>query len=266
MQDFQHFKMSLINELEELNQIKKKVVRSLKKMPEGALVVTASNGVKQFYQKTEGEKGKGTYLNKKQRKLIHTLAQKDYNERLLKEIEKRTKRLKRIFDWLPEKGLEEVYEKLSPARKELVIPYVLTDQQYIEEWESVEYTGNDYYEHSIYFQTEKGEKVRSKSEKIIADKLYSMGIPYRYEYPIEMDNYRMVYPDFTILDIKNRREIYLEHLGMMDYPEYCEKALLKIQTYARNGIILGKNLLITFETSQNPFNINYLEQMLKEML
>jgi hypothetical protein len=81
-----------------------------------------------------------------------------------------------------------------------------------------------------------------------------------------MDNYRMVYPDFTILNIHTRQEIYLEHLGMMDYPEYCEKALLKIQTYARNGIILGKNLLITFETSQNPFNINYLEQMLKEML
>ncbi len=76
----------------------------------------------------------------------------------------------------------------------------------------------------------------------------------------------MVYPDFTILDVSNRKEIYLEHFGMMEYPEYCEKALLKIQTYARNGITLGKNLLITFETSQNPFDITYLEQILKEML
>ena len=266
MRNYRYFKMDLMNELEELNIIKKKVCRSLKRMPEGNLVVTASNGIKQFYQKIEGTKGKGTYLDKKHRKLIYSLAQKDYDERMLKEIEKRTKRLQRILDWLPDKGLEEVYEKLSPARKELVNPYVLTDEQYIEEWESVEYTGNEFYESTVSFQTEKGEKVRSKSEKIIADKLYSMGIPYRYEYPVEMDNYRMMYPDFTILDIRNRKEIYLEHLGMMDYPEYCEKALLKIQTYARNGIILGKNLLITFETSQNPLNINYLEQILKEML
>lgn len=266
MNVYQSLEKLLISQLDELNQIKKKVERRLRKAPDGELVVSSSNGCKQFYHKTAKEQQKGVYLDKKQKKLIHALAQKDYDERMLKEIEKRKKRFQRILDWLPEKGLEEVYEKLSPVRKELVNPYVLTDEQYIEEWESVEYTGNEFYDSRVTFQTENGEKVRSKSEKIIADKLYSMGIPYRYECPVEMDDYKLYYPDFTILDIKNRQEIYLEHLGMMDHPEYCEKALLKIQTYARSGIILGKNLLITFETSQNPFNINYLEQILKEML
>lgn len=266
MEQVCQIKKILEEQLGQLEKIKRKIERSMKKAPDGTLILSVSNGVTQYYYKTSLEQKKGTYISKKQKKLIHALAQKDYDERMLKEIENRTKRFKRIIDWLPDKGMEEVYENLSPARQVLVNPYVLTDEQYIEEWESVEYMGKGEYENSVYYQTEKGEKVRSKSEKIIADKLYSMGIPYRYEYPVEMDNYRTVYPDFTMLDVKNRREIYLEHFGMMEFPEYCEKALLKIQTYARNGIILGKNLFVTFETSQNPFNINYLEQMLEEML
>ena len=70
----------------------------------------------------------------------------------------------------------------------------------------------------------------------------------------------------TSLSIKNRREIYLEHFGLMEYPEYCENALLKIKTYARNGIFLGKNLIFTFETEKNPFDVTYLEMLLKECL
>ena len=75
-----------------------------------------------------------------------------------------------------------------------------------------------------------------------------------------------MYPDFTILDVSNRKEIYLEHFGMMDDDEYCNKAISKIQNYARYGIFAGKNLLLTFETRQNPLNTIYLEELLAEFL
>lgn len=118
---------------------------------------------------------------------------------------------------------------------------------------------------SILF-TERGEKVRSKSEKILADKLYSMGIPYRYEYPLKLGRYGTVYPDFTLLNVKTRKEYLLEHFGMMDNPEYCQKALLKIEEYARCGIYPGKNLLCTFETSRKSPNMTIIEQMLDKFL
>ena len=128
----------------------------------------------------------------------------------------------------------------------------------------MEYKGRLFLDDAVSFLTEKGERVRSKSEKIIADKLYAMEIPYRYEYPLELKGERVIYPDFTLLDVANRREIYLEHLGLMDNADYCNKTILKLQSLARHGIFLGKNLLLTFETKQNPLNIIYLEELLKE--
>lgn len=75
---------------------------------------------------------------------------------------------------------------------------------------------------------EKGERVRSKSEVIIADMLNRKGISYRYEYPVYLKNVGQIYPDFTVLDAIRRREIYWEHLGMMDDPDYAEMAILRV--------------------------------------
>lgn len=113
------------------------------------------------------------------------------------------------------------------------------------------------------FVTEKGERVRSKSEKIIADKLYMMGIPYRYEYPLVLNNGVIVYPDFTILRMPRRQEVYLEHFGMMDDMNYVDTTLFKINSYEKNDIYLGVNLFITYETSRQPFNTKKLNEMFK---
>lgn len=264
MNEFLLLKKVLTKHLKELKQIKGKAERALKKAPEGKLILSRSNGSTQYFWKTDSIQKKGRYLDKKSRKLAVALAQKEYDQNLLKEIEKREKKISRILELLPERGLEEAYEKLSPSRKELVIPYVLTDEQYIQQWMNVSYVGKVFSEEAPSFLTVRGEKVRSKSEKIIADKLYSMGIPYRYEYPLNLKGYGTVYPDFTLLDIASRREVYLEHLGMMDDVEYCEKALAKIQNYAKHGIFSGKSLLLTFETRYRPLRIEYLEQLLEE--
>lgn len=264
MNEIMHLKKRLFQKRKELHQLKGKVERSLKKAPEGTLVVSSSNGNTQFFWKTGSEQKKGSYIEKDRKKLAYALAQKDYEQRLLKEIDKRIKRVGKIVEWLPDKGLEEIYEKLSPERKKLVTPYVLTDEQYVEKWRAVAYVGKDIPDDIPSFLTARGEIVRSKSEKIIADKLNSMGIPYRYEYPLKLQGYGIVYPDFTILDVSGRKEIYMEHLGMMDHPEYCEKAIAKLQNYASHGIFPGKSLLLTFETRNRPLNMEFVEQLLKE--
>lgn len=105
--------------------------------------------------------------------------------------------------------------------------------------------------------------MRSKSEKLIADKLNKMNIPYRYEYPIKLGSIVM-YPDFLLLNVKDRTEYILEHFGMMDNPGYAEKAIRKIRTYEKNGIIQGEQLFITYETSQIPIDVRILGKMLKK--
>ena len=59
--------------------------------------------------------------------------------------------------------------------------------------------------------------------------------------------------------------MYLEHFGMMDDEEYVNKMLFKISTYERNGIFIGVNLFVTYETSKRPINTKALNNQLKEL-
>ena len=76
--------------------------------------------------------------------------------------------------------------------------------------------------------SERGERVRSKSEKIIADKLYRNGIPYKYEKPLVLKGLGKIHPDFEILNKRTRKEYFLEHLGKMDDIGYVKKNMRRI--------------------------------------
>ncbi|MBQ4045421.1 MAG: hypothetical protein II627_03140 [Lachnospiraceae bacterium] len=101
---------------------------------------------------------------------------------------------------------------------------------------------------------------------LIANKLFSMNIPYKYEQPLLLNSGTTIFPDFTILDLRRRRELYLEHFGMMDNPEYSEKAIKKNDDYARNGIFLGCQLFITMESSITAGYISVFEDMMNSIL
>lgn len=259
-------KQLIINKLNEMEFYAAKAKKSLEKAPPGSLGISHSKGNVQFYHRIERGQHKGKYIAKDNSKLIFALAQKYYDQIFLKTAENNIQKLKRAIKLLPEKELAMVYTNLSQTRKNLVRPYILTDEQYIEQWLNVTYTGKEFDQNTPMLITERGEKVRSKTEKIIADKLFAMGIPYRYEYPIKIKGYGFVYPDFTLLNVAKRKEIYMEHFGMMDNVEYCHKAIKKLDNYAKNGIYQGRNLLVTFETSQYPLNMKVVENLLKEFV
>ena len=84
--------------------------------------------------------------------------------------------------------------------------------------------------------TDRGERVRSKSEKILADYFYRQGIPYKYECPLYLKGFRQVYPDFTFLSRRTGKEIYWEHHGRLDDPLYAQNMVKKLQAYEKNGI------------------------------
>ncbi len=76
----------------------------------------------------------------------------------------------------------------------------------------------------------------------------------------------MVYPDFMTLNIQARKEIWWEHLGMMDDPNYVENAIRKIVSYEQNGIFPGENLILTYETKKNPLNQKVIKMMIQRYL
>ena len=159
-----------------------------------------------------------------------------------------------------------IYNNLHPIKQKFVSPYEASWEQRVQNWKSIPYTGKEFEQGTPEIYTKKGERVRSKSEKLIADTLFDLGIEYKYECPIVLKGYGVVYPDFTILSRKTGKEVYWEHDGKMDDPKYSEKAVRKINSYIYNGIIPGDRLMLTFETSNIVLNDRTIKKMIDNFL
>lgn len=100
----------------------------------------------------------------------------------------------------------------------------------------VAYSGS-FLEEGLIHRTTRGELVRSKSEVIIADLLHGLGLPYGYEQPFTGPDGSVRYPDFTIDDAETGRRILIEHLGMMDRPDYVRRWKAKEKWYRDAGVL-----------------------------
>lgn len=238
---------------------------------EGRLRIVAARKNPMYYLITEKGDTNGRYLKKNELNLAKDVAQKEYLQRVANLAHENASLLGRAIDLYPQNELSQIFQD-NPARRALIspLPEISTDKEFAENWQKVEYQGKPFFPESTVIYTEKGEKVRSKSEKIIADKLFSMGIPYRYEYPVWVrmsdGNRRKFHPDFTILDTTYRREILLEHFGIMDDPEYAGNAVEKMNLYAANGFYSGQNIIFTFETAEAPLDMRIFEKMILKAL
>ena len=162
--------------------------------------------------------------------------------------------------------IEKIYTSMNKARQLLVTPIEPTWDQLLTKWYEEEYQGKEFKEGTPLILTEKGERVRSKSEKILADYFYRKNILYKYEKPLHLKGYGTVYPDFTFLSKKTYQEIYWEHEGMMDKQDYARAAVRKIELYQINHIYPGDRLIITFETEQNVLNSKIIENLIEKYL
>lgn len=256
----------LLQKQQELIDIIEHMTLATKNAPKGFLRIAHKNNAIQYYHKSEENSllhKSGKYIRKENRKLAYDLAQRDYNLSVLKIARKQLNLVQQFLANYQPYELEEIYGKMNSSRKAIVEPMIIADEEFANRWSDEEYQGKSFAEGVAEIYTSKGERVRSKSEKIIADMLFYVGIPYRYECPLVLRGMGTVYPDFTVLNIKQRKEIYWEYLGMTDNVEYCEKALRKIEFYVKNGIIPGDQLIITHETSKRPLETVVIEKTIQ---
>lgn len=257
----------LEKELIELGKFITKLETKSKYKSEGRLRIDNKKSKCQYYYMDRKENSSaghnGRYMKKEELSLAKAIAQRDYDAIALKKAKERKKCIDTFINKYAKTDLKELYNKTHPQRRALIETDIISDEEYVRRWLAVEYKGKSKVEDDIV--TERGECVRSKSEKIIADKLNMLNIPYRYEYPLMLDNGKTVYPDFTILKMPERKEVYFEHFGMIDDEEYFEHMIYKLNSYENNGIYMGINLFITYETSKKPLNTKTLNYKLKEL-
>ena len=257
-----------------LNAVLDLKLKALKKAPEGTLRISSCRGVIQYYHRQIPEDSRGTYITAANQVLAQKLAQKDYNRHLVKSLKKEIRLLQSTLTQLQkmEKSQEAAHvliKSFHPLRQELIIPATLSNEQYAAAWLAQKYKGRSFAADTPPLLTSKGERVRSKSEMLIADTLARMGVPYHYEYPLTLNDNGHTFtmnPDFLCLNLRTRQEYIWEHFGMMDDAAYSTKTVKKLRTYAQNGIYSGHNLITTVETPELPLNTRYLEKIITEYL
>lgn len=256
------------NRISYLESSKLKLENILEKLPEGNLLVSPGNTRNSFrYYNRKSPKDKcGEYLTKKDTKLKTKLATKKYIKIALKNISYEIKILNRVQKMKLSDSLVDTYKELNPGIKKLIEPIAVDDETFVKNWLDIPYEGLGFSENdkTEYFSN-RGERMRSKSEVAIANYLIDNGIPYKYECPIIRANGEKFYPDFTILDVKRRRIVYWEHFGRMGDMSYVSKNIWKLDEYKKMGINIGINLYISFESEFAPMGSNEPLKIIKEI-
>ena len=112
------------------------------------------------------------------------------------------------------------------------------------------------------YRTLSGIMVRSKSEALIGDIYTDLGIKYEYEPELQIGAYTFN-PDFKAIHPVTQSAIYHEHFGMMDDPEYAKKAKWKITGYTNNGYLPFVNIIYSFESLGNPFDVRKTRNLIE---
>ncbi|MDD6037043.1 MAG: hypothetical protein PUC30_12815 [Lachnospiraceae bacterium] len=256
----------LVQEKDECRKMLPEIKKAIKKAPEGTLhILNAKGKYPQYYLYDKGWTGQcknGRFIQRKDNRLAQRLAQKQYDIDVAECLERKIRSIERFLKEYEANNVMSVYEQMTEQRKALVEPVVLPDEEYVRVWKNTMRGNANEYQKNVEIYTDTGERVRSKSEKILADRFGHEGIPYIYEPELVFKDGTRVYPDFALLQLRTRRTIYFEHFGMMDSLEYCTKALKKIETYSKNDYWFGENLLYTFETKEEPLNIKNVDRMI----
>lgn len=248
--------------LEELYLIQSKLEKRLKTYPDGKIHIVKNRNRVQYYLRMDSKDKSGVYLPKKEEKKIRTFLQKKYDEATIKQINSEIKNLEHLLKRV-NSDIRKNYSDYPQEIKQHINPVDVSDEDYVKEWLAIPYDRKSISEDMPVYLTDNGERVRSKSELNIANMLYKQGIPYKYECPLRLSNGKIIHPDFTVLDVRRRKEIYWEHRGMMDDRIYLKHAVERVKAYGKSGIYAGDNLLLTEETSTMPLGTNEIERVIR---
>lgn len=258
---------NLDSRLSKLQAQRDYLCHKLSTFPEGELSIQKNGSYHRWIIKTEEQK---TYCPKSNRSLAEIMALKKYYSLLLLEVEEELSLLTSYKNKLSyashskELSASDLLSETSPYYELLQTHFAKNKlPTSVQKWHAEAYETNGSHPEHLIHTTLAGHKVRSKSEVIIANLLYTNGIPYRYEAALIL-NEMTIYPDFTILHPTSQQIFYWEHFGMMDKNNYCDAACNKLKSYCYNGIYPSMQLITTYETGKVPIRSEQVQQIISQ--
>lgn len=222
----------------------------------GKRLVIYSSGHKNKWYVIEGEERK--YLSKSQRELAVKLATLGWRKARLAEVRAEILACQQYLNAFRSKTSH--MEKLLSNREYCDLLGV--HDKSVEQWKKEPFSTNPSYPENLKFKTNAGTLVRSKSELLIAITLEKYGVPYRYECLLETPS-GPCFPDFTIMHPRTHKIFLWEHFGLMDNSSYAANAGTKVCTYLQMGYVPGDTLLMTYETSNRPLDLQEVENLIR---
>lgn len=235
--------LRLQNILTEEKQELSRMQSELSALPQsGSLVIRIRNGRKVFYETVNGKERGIT----REPELVVKLARKAFLERSVAEKEKNVSVISNM--------LKKITENNKTAKlNDFIISSGFPSQ--VREWISEPCDYNPLYPEALKYRTDKGVRMRSKSERTIGNRLEKYNVPYKYECVMNFGEIRF-YPDFTIMKPDGNIVIW-EHLGLADSQVYMAKTLNKVNVYQKHGFRTHRNLILTLEEDlENLENID----------
>ena len=265
-------------EIDKIDSMLNKIDAYLEVAPSGSLKCHKKDGKTYYYNaymiKDENDekniKWKNDYI-KKDSPLAKELANKHYYNLLKPALTNNLKELKRFVSKYQGDKLDNIYDSLPEERKKLVTPLQLSIKEQVRLWNEETYEPNNMYPENLRYETEQGEMVRSKSEVIIANILYKhrKDILYKYEKPLMIvvdGREKVIYPDFTIINIHTGKVTYWEHAGLMNDEFYATEFVRKMNNYVTNGLVIGKDVIISYEAQGISLDIRVIKNLVKQII
>ena len=170
---------SINEEITRLEQMIEEIDAFLENAPEGCLKWQNLKGKTYYYQQymeqtanDSSKKWVRKYIKKNNITIAKQLAQKHYYTVVKPIAERKLIELKNFMKKYQATKIQEIYDSLSAERRKLVLPLQMSVKEQVKRWLEDTYEQNAMYPENLRYETEQGEKVRSKSEVIIANTLY----------------------------------------------------------------------------------------------
>lgn len=245
---------NLILEREQLTKQIEICRERLKSVPPGKLKTVKRSQSYEYYLRKSPQDKTGQYIKKKDCTTLRTFTQKQYDIFYLNEASKRISLIDSFLTQYDINSFSNLLHQFTLQQQNLIKSFEIDNSTYLSQWIAQQYPQKPIQDNLAFHYSEKGERMRSKSEVIIADTLLFLNIPYHYEKPVKLKNGQIFHPDFTLPNVNLRRDVYYEHLGLIDTHDYFINSLKRLDLFADNNILLGNNLIVTYETSDKPLN------------
>lgn len=241
--------------------------QELKTLPPGSLSFARKDNVRIFIHlipgttKTNGKPSRKGIT--KRPDLIGKLARKKYLEKSIEILTEETGRLEKFLQRYTEPTASYILGMLPDSYRTLPKEMFFPKRAAEHRWAERPYQQNTKNLHEKKHITSRGLRVRSKSELLIAEKLYEYDVPFRYDALVD-NVLHTLSPDFMFLI--DGCAWYWEHCGMMGDPAYRAHNEWKLAAYQEMGIFPWKNLIVTYDTEDGIMDMRVIDAEIKNKL